>query len=59
MNQRNPFIDVEEDKSYAQAVKWAKENAITSGVDEMHFCPNHGCTRAQIVTFLHRLSLAI
>ena len=59
MDQRNPFIDVEEDKFYAQAVKWAKENAITSGVDEMHFCPNHGCTRAQIVTFLHRLSMAI
>lgn len=59
LNGKKPFIDVEEDKFYAEAVKWAKENAITTGVDREHFCPNHGCTRAQIVTFLYRMSLAI
>lgn len=59
LNGKKPFFDVEEDKFYAEAVKWAKENAITTGVDAEHFCPNHGCTRAQIVTFLYRMSQAI
>ena len=59
MNGKKPFFDVEEEKFYSEAVKWAKENAITTGVDAEHFCPNHGCTRAQIVTFLYRMSLAV
>ena len=59
MNAGMPFADVPEGSYYAKAVAWAKENAITTGVDAEHFCPNHGCTRAQIVTFLHRMSLAV
>ena len=59
LDQSNPFIDVGEDKFYAQAVKWARENGITTGVDKLHFCPNHGCTRAQIVTFLHRMNMVV
>ena len=57
--QVQPFIDVEEDRFYTKAVKWAVQNGITTGVDEVHFCPGHGCTRAQIVTFLHRMSMAV
>ncbi|MGM9566828.1 MAG: S-layer homology domain-containing protein, partial [Clostridia bacterium] len=49
-----PFTDVAADSYYAQAVLWAAGNNITIGIDETHFAPDATCTRAQIVTFLHR-----
>lgn len=55
----NPFVDVEEGKFYHNAVLWAVENGITKGVDDTHFAPGQGATRAQVVTFLYRLSLAV
>ncbi len=48
------FSDVSASAYYADAVKWAVENGITSGTDKNHFSPNAGCTRAQAVTFLWR-----
>ncbi len=48
------FADVAPDAYYADAVKWAVENDITSGLDEDTFAPNASCTRAQAVTFLWR-----
>lgn len=53
-NTGNPFVDVQEGTFYCKAVLWAAQNGITSGVDEDHFDPNGSCTRAQVVTFLHR-----
>ena len=50
----NPFVDVKDGEYYYPAVMWAVENNITKGTDETHFSPNATCTRAQIVTFLHR-----
>ena len=50
----NFFVDVPADAYYYDAVLWAVENGITSGVDETHFAPNATCTRAQAVTFLWR-----
>lgn len=55
----NPFVDVQEGKFYHDAVLWAVEHGITKGVDDTHFAPGQGATRAQVVTFLHRLSLAV
>lgn len=49
------FQDVAADAYYAQAVKWAADNGITSGIGGGLFGPDNGCTRAQIVTFLWRL----
>lgn len=49
------FQDVAADAYYAQAVKWAADNGITSGIGGGLFGPDSGCTRAQIVTFLWRL----
>lgn len=49
------FQDVAADAYYAQAVKWAADNGITSGIGGGLFDPDNGCTRAQIVTFLWRL----
>ncbi len=48
------FVDVPTDAFYANAVKWAVENEITSGVGNNRFDPNGQCTRAQVVTFLWR-----
>ena len=48
----NPFVDVPEDEYYRDAVLWAYENGITSGVSETHFGTNEICTREQVVTFL-------
>lgn len=48
------FADVPADSYYAQAVAWAVENGITTGVGNGKFDPNATCTRAQIVTFLYR-----
>lgn len=48
------FTDVPADAYYAQAVSWAVENGITTGVGGGRFDPNATCTRAQIATFLYR-----
>ena len=50
----NFFYDVPNDAYYYEAVKWAAENGITSGIGNSLFAPNQPCTRAQIVTFLWR-----
>ena len=48
------FTDVPTDSYYAQAVAWAVEHGITSGVDGGRFDPDAACTRAQIAAFLYR-----
>ena len=48
------FTDVSADSYYAQAVAWAVENGITTGVGGGRFDPNATCTRAQIAAFLAR-----
>lgn len=50
----NPFVDVKEGAFYYNAVLWAVENGITSGMDPTHFAPNEPCTRGHVVTFLWR-----
>ncbi len=48
------FTDVTTDAYYADAVKWAVDNAITNGDTATTFAPNKKCTRAEAVTFLWR-----
>ena len=48
------FNDVPANSYYAQAVAWAVENGITTGIGGGRFDPNSTCTRAQIATFLAR-----
>ena len=50
----NPFADVPESQYYYDAVLWAVEKGITTGVSAKSFAPNATCTRGQIVTFLYR-----
>ena len=48
------FSDVADGSYCYDAVQWAVANGITNGTDAMHFSPNAGCTRGQVVTFLWR-----
>ena len=48
------FTDVPADSYYANAVSWAVEGGITTGIGGGRFDPNSTCTRGQIATFLYR-----
>ena len=48
------FTDVSADSYYAQAVAWAVENGITTGIGNGRFDPDAVCTRAQLAAFLMR-----
>ena len=50
----NFFYDVPNNAYFYEAVKWAVEKGITTGVGNGLFAPEQPCTRAQIVTFLWR-----
>ena len=50
----NPFRDVKPTDYYYDAVLWAVENGITTGMSATSFAPNSTCTRGQVVTFLFR-----
>ena len=50
----NEFIDVPAGSYFYEAVMWAVENGITTGISASRFDPNGVCTRAQAVTFLWR-----
>ena len=50
----NFFYDVPNGAYFYEAVKWAVENGITTGVGNDLFAPEQPCTRAQSVTFLYR-----
>ena len=52
--QTGVFVDVATGIYYEDAVDWAVENGITTGVSANRFDPNGVCTRAQAVTFLWR-----
>ncbi len=48
------FDDVDDKAYYADAVKWAVENDVTTGTSKTTFGPGEITTRAQTVTFLWR-----
>lgn len=50
----NPFNDVKENDWFYEAVKFASEKGITSGVSENMFAPNDKVTRGQFITMLCR-----
>lgn len=52
---RNPFKDIKEGTYYYDAVLWAFNNGITSGINETEFGSDETCTRGQIVSFLWRM----
>ncbi|MDR6553696.1 hypothetical protein J2736_004903 [Paenibacillus qinlingensis] len=50
------FNDVKADSYYAQAVQWASENGITSGVRAGEFAPEANISREQMVTMIARFA---
>lgn len=48
------FEDVDPDAWYHAPVEWARENGITSGVNEYQFAPAQNVVREQFVAFLYR-----
>ena len=54
MSGENPFTDVSDANYYCNAVLWAVENGVASGMSETSFGSNQPCTRAQIATFLYK-----
>ncbi len=49
-----PFTDVPADAYYYDAIRWALDKGVTSGITATTFNPGGICTRAQTVTFLWR-----
>ncbi len=53
----SPFTDVQDAGAYYyKAVLWAYEKGITTGVSSTEFSPFTTLTRAQMVTFIYRMS---
>ena len=50
--------DVPEGSYYAEAVRWALSEGITTGTTENTFSPDSECTRAQAVAFLFRYAVS-
>ncbi len=50
------FADVESGRYYTGAVKWASENGIVNGVDEMTFGVKNDITREQLCTMIVRFA---
>ena len=48
------FSDVAEGEWYAEAVRWAASEGVTTGLPNGTFGVTDTCTRAQVVTFLYR-----
>lgn len=49
-----PFSDVKKTDYFYDAVKWAYEKKITTGMSATQFGTALSCTRGQVVTFLYR-----
>ncbi|ODM24960.1 hypothetical protein A7W90_01315 [Clostridium sp. Bc-iso-3] len=50
----NPFEDVPSGQWYSEAVAWAAQNGIVSGMGDGLFAPNSDITREQMATILYR-----
>ena len=55
-SQENPFTDVSAGSYYYQAVLWAVEKGITTGVTSTTFAPDALCTRGRATMLLWRAS---
>ncbi len=51
------FSDVRTGSYYENAVGWAKEHGIVSGVTDLRFAPNESVTREQIAAIMYRYAL--
>ena len=49
-----PYADVDANAYYADAVYWARQNGIVSGMSAEQFAPNDAITREQMAAILYR-----
>jgi len=54
---RNVFSDVHSGRWYSDAIIWAFDNGIVTGVGSNRFAPNDNITREQFATMLYRYAL--
>ena len=52
--ENSSFVDVASDSYYANAVSWAEENKIVSGVSDTEFAPDMSITREQMAAIVYR-----
>jgi hypothetical protein len=52
----NGFSDVSDDSVHASGIGWMVDAGVTAGCGGDRFCPADGVTRAQMGTFMYRLS---
>jgi hypothetical protein len=50
------FADVTEGATHAEGIEWLADAGVTTGCDKDHYCPDQYVTRAQMATFLCRIS---
>lgn len=53
---KSTFADVESSMYYADAVAWAAENGIVTGLDATTYAPAHSITREQLAAMLYRMA---
>lgn len=53
---KGTFADVESSMYYADAVAWAAENGIVTGLDATTYAPAHSITREQLAAMLYRMA---
>lgn len=53
-NKSIPFGDVDMGEYYGNAVSWAKQNGIVSGITETEFAPTQNISREQIAAIIYR-----
>ena len=53
---KSTFADVESSMYYADAVTWAAENGIVTGLDATTYAPAHSITREQLAAMLYRMA---
>lgn len=51
---RSGFADVVVNSYYEDAVTWAADNGIVTGISDSRFCPDENVTREQLATILYR-----
>ncbi len=51
---KNIFVDTDENEYYSAAVRWANANGVVNGVSENEFAPNEHITRAQMAAIVYR-----
>lgn len=53
---KSTFADVESSMYYADAVAWAAENGIVTGLNATTYAPAHSITREQLAAMLYRMA---